>query len=98
MADNYKELSELINKLEKRVAQLEKSSKSRRTSGLDRDDLFDEAIKTVSQYDEASASLSQPRLMIGFARSARILDELEEAGIVGPGEGFKPRKVLLQQV
>lgn len=94
MTDNYKELKELINKLEKRVTQLEKFSKSRRTPGLDRDDLFDEAVKTVSQYDEVSASLIQRRLMIGYARAARILDELEEAGIVGSGEGAKPRIVL----
>lgn len=94
MVDNYKELKELINKLEKRVTHLEKSNKSRRTPGLDRDDLFDEAVKTVSQYNEVSASLLQRRLMVGYARAARILDELEEAGIVGSGEGAKPRKVL----
>jgi len=60
------------------------------------DDLFDEAVRTVCQYDRASASLLQRRLRIGYARAARLLDELEASGIVGPGEGAKPRDVLLR--
>lgn len=62
----------------------------------ERDDLFEEAVKTVCQYDRASASLLQRRLRVGYARAARILDELEEAGIVGVGEGSKPRDVLVR--
>ncbi|MBI2600654.1 DNA translocase FtsK [Candidatus Daviesbacteria bacterium] len=61
-----------------------------------RDDLFEEAVRTVCQYDRASASLLQRRLKVGYARAARILDELEEAGIVGTGEGSKPRDVLVK--
>ncbi len=61
-----------------------------------KDDLFGEAVKVVCQYDRASASLLQRRLSIGYARAARILDQLEEAGIVGPGEGAKPRDVLVR--
>ncbi len=60
------------------------------------DDLFEEAVRTVCQYDRASASLLQRRLSIGYARAARILDQLEQAGIVGPGEGSKPRDVLVR--
>ncbi|MDD2822683.1 MAG: DNA translocase FtsK [Candidatus Daviesbacteria bacterium] len=62
----------------------------------DRDELFDEAIKTVCQYDRASASLLQRRLRVGYARAARMIDELEAAGIVGAGEGSKPRDVLVR--
>lgn len=65
-------------------------------SGLDRDELFEEAVRTICQYDRASASLLQRRLKVGYARAARILDELETAGIVGPGEGSKPRDVLVR--
>ncbi|MBI4038492.1 DNA translocase FtsK [Candidatus Daviesbacteria bacterium] len=65
-------------------------------NGSDRDELFDEAVRTVCQYDRASASLLQRRLKVGYARAARILDELEEAGIVGMGEGSKPRDVLVR--
>ena len=53
-------------------------------------------MRTVCQYDRASASLLQRRLRIGYARAARLLDELEAAGIIGPGEGAKPRDVLLR--
>src|SRR3989338_10793055 len=61
-----------------------------------RDPLFEEAIRTVCQHDRASASLLQRRLSVGYSRAARILDQLEEIGIVGPGEGAKPRDVLVQ--
>ena len=62
----------------------------------ERDELFEEAVRTVCQYDRASASLLQRRLKIGYARAARILDELETAGVVGQGEGSKPRDVLIK--
>lgn len=65
-------------------------------NGADQDDLFEEAVRTVCQYDRASASLLQRRLRVGYARAARILDELESVGIVGPGEGAKPRDVLVR--
>jgi len=61
-----------------------------------KDALFEDAVKIVCQHDRASASLLQRRLSIGYARAARILDQLEEAGIVGPGEGAKPRDVLIR--
>ncbi len=64
--------------------------------GGDRDDLFDEAVRTVCQYDRASASLLQRRLKVGYARAARIIDELEEAGVIGPGDGSKPRDVIVR--
>ncbi len=62
-------------------------------TGDDRDDLFVEAVKLFSQYDKASSSLIQRRLSVGYARAARILDQLFEAGMVGPHEGSKPRDV-----
>lgn len=67
------------------------------TTGTDgHDQLFEEAMRLVCQYDKASASLLQRRLSIGYARAARILDQLETAGIIGPGEGSKPRDVLMK--
>lgn len=59
-----------------------------------KDALFEEAIRTVCQYDRASASLLQRRLSIGYSRAARILDQLEATGVVGHAEGSKPRDVL----
>jgi DNA segregation ATPase FtsK/SpoIIIE, S-DNA-T family len=62
--------------------------------GDGKDALFEEAIRIVCQYDRASASLLQRRLSIGYSRAARILDQLEAAGVVGPAEGSKPRDVM----
>lgn len=65
-------------------------------SSKGRDEFFEQAIRIVCQYDKASSSLLQRRLSIGFARAARIIDQLEEAGIIGAGEGSKPRDVLIK--
>ena len=62
----------------------------------DIDNLFQEAVKIVCQYDRASASLLQRRLSVGYARAARIIDQLEASGVVGPADGSKPREVLVQ--
>lgn len=69
-----------------------------RSGGTDgeKDDLFEEAVRTICQYDRASASLLQRRLRVGYARAARLIDELEVAGIIGPGDGSKPRDVLVK--
>jgi len=61
-----------------------------------RDSFFQEALKIVCQSDKASASLLQRRLSIGYTRAARILDQLEEAGIIGPADGSKPRDILVK--
>lgn len=57
------------------------------------DELYEEALETVRAAKKASASLLQRRLKIGYARAARLLDIMEDRGIVGPGEGAKPREV-----
>lgn len=62
----------------------------------DRDSMFNEALELIRGLETASASLFQRRLKVGYARAARILDELHDAGYVGPAEGSKPRKVVLQ--
>ena len=61
----------------------------------DLDELFKEAVEVVVQYNRASASLLQRRLSIGYSRAARIIDQLEMAGAVGPADGSKPREVLV---
>jgi S-DNA-T family DNA segregation ATPase FtsK/SpoIIIE len=68
------------------------------TDGMNKDDLFDESVKLISQYDKASSSLIQRRLSVGYARAARILDQLYEAGLVGPAEGSKPRDVNVTKI
>lgn len=67
-------------------------------SGEDRDGYFDEAVKLISQHDKASSSLIQRRLSVGYARAARILDQLEEAGLVSQQDGSKPRDVNMEKL
>lgn len=75
------------------------SDKSIFSSSIDddseRDDMFEEAKNLVIEEKKASTSYIQRRLKIGYSRAARILDELEEAGVVGPGNGAKPREILV---
>jgi len=59
------------------------------------DSYFDEAAEIIIRSRKASASLLQRKLSIGYARAARIIDELEHAGIIGPADGSKPRDVLV---
>ncbi len=64
---------------------------------MEEDPLYQEAKKMVIEAKKASASFLQRRLRIGYARAARLLDILEERGIVGPGEGAKPREIYFKQ-
>jgi S-DNA-T family DNA segregation ATPase FtsK/SpoIIIE len=61
------------------------------------DNLYEDAKKIVFEHKKASASLLQRRLKIGYARAARLLDILENKGVIGPGEGAKPREIYLDQ-
>lgn len=74
------------------------TEKSVSAGGEGVDDLFDEAMETVVSAGKASASLLQRRLSIGYARAARILDELEQKNIIGPAQGSKPRDVLVDNL
>lgn len=60
------------------------------------DELFEEAKNLVVEMQTASISLLQRRFRIGYNRAARLVDELEAHGVIGPSEGSKPRKVFLQ--
>ena len=61
-----------------------------------RDDLFDEAVRLICEHQQASTSFLQRRLKVGYSRAARLMDELEAAGIVGPIKGAKPRQILVE--
>lgn len=67
-------------------------------AGTPDDDLFEDAAECVIQAGKASASLLQRRLRIGYARAARLLDLLEEQGVVGPADGARPRDVLVDDL
>jgi S-DNA-T family DNA segregation ATPase FtsK/SpoIIIE len=57
--------------------------------------LIDQAIQVIAETRKASATLLQRKLWVGFARAARIMDILEERGIIWPAEGAKPRDIFL---
>ena len=65
-------------------------------AGNEDDELYHDAYKTVLQHQKASASLLQRRLKVGYARAARLLDLLEENGVVGPVNGAKPREIYIK--
>ncbi len=64
----------------------------------DDDELLEEAKNIIFEAGKASASLLQRRLKVGYARAARLLDLLEEQGIIGPADGAKPREILVREV
>lgn len=64
----------------------------------DSDEMYDEAVAVVAEAKKASASLLQRRLKVGYARAARLLDLMENKGVVGPGDGAKPREVYLDNL
>ncbi len=64
-------------------------------SGSDYDELLPQAVDVIFETKQASVSMLQRRLKLGYARAARIVDQMEEIGVVGPFEGSKPRQVLI---
>jgi S-DNA-T family DNA segregation ATPase FtsK/SpoIIIE len=65
---------------------------------IEEDSLYPEAEKVVREAKKASASLLQRKLRIGYARAARLIDIMEKKGLVGPGEGAKPREVYIDKI
>lgn len=63
----------------------------------DRDELFEEAARLVLKLQQCSTSTLQRRLKLGYARAARIVDQMEQAGIVGPNQGAKGREILVTE-
>lgn len=66
-----------------------------RGDGSGEDNLYNDAMETVMHAGKASASLLQRRLRVGYARAARLLDILEQQGVIGPADGAKPRDILI---
>ncbi len=91
LADEGEPAQEITEELEKT---LEENKDIDFMAGGD-DPLYEEAKKVVVEANKASASLLQRRLRVGYARAARLIDMLEEKGVVGPGEGAKPREILI---
>ena len=92
------EIEEKIKRIAaEEIAQGKKSGDSDSSSdeGLDIDSKMEEAIKCVIEAGQASTSLLQRRLKVGYARAGRMIDDMEQMGVVGPHQGSKPRDVLM---
>ena len=78
------------------ILEHQKKSVSGRGS-FEKDEFFDEAVQMVLETGQASVSMLQRRLRLGYTRAARIVDAMEEEGIIGPFRGSKPREILIQE-
>lgn len=86
--------AKVIEEIERNAASESKGDDSSDNEGGG-DPMIEEAIKCVVEAGQASTSLLQRRLRLGYARAGRLIDEMEQLGVVGPHEGSKPRQVLM---
>ncbi len=86
----------VIEEIERNAAgEMNKGADAQEASEAGGDPMIEEAVKCVVEAGQASTSLLQRRLRLGYARAGRLIDEMEQMGIVGPHEGSKPRQVLM---
>lgn len=86
---------EMIANMEKMTTKEKGAAAGGDDGGESKDEMLPKAIEVVVEAGQASTSLLQRRLKLGYARAARIMDEMETMGIIGPYEGSKPRQVLI---
>ncbi len=86
---------DVMVEIERQAAVEKKQKTGLPEDGPEGDPMLEDAIKVVVENGMASTSLLQRKLKLGYARAARIVDEMEQRGVVGPYEGSKPRKVLI---
>ncbi|MFA5116726.1 MAG: DNA translocase FtsK, partial [Candidatus Omnitrophota bacterium] len=63
----------------------------------EKDDMYEESVRVIMETGQASVSILQRRLRLGYTRAARIIDMMEQEGMVGPYEGSKPRRILIDR-
>ena len=86
---------DVIDQIEKQAEKNEGGNGDAFADDEDADDMLTAAIDIVVESGQASTSMLQRRLKLGYSRAARIIDQMEERGIVGEFEGSKPRKILI---
>ena len=91
-----KEIVEKITNLA--VNDKNQDSDSETTGGSDTDSLYADACRFVGEKEKASTSMIQRVFKVGFNRAARMLDKMEQDGVVGPEDGTKPRKILMTRI
>ncbi len=85
----------ILDEIERQAVKEKNTKASDSGSGEDVDELLDDAIECVIEASQASTSYLQRKLKVGYARAARLMDDMETKGIIGPFEGSKPRQVLM---
>jgi len=80
------------------VSEIIKVESKTKGKTFEKDEIYEEAVKLVLQTKQASVSMLQRRLGVGYTRAARLIDMMEDEGIVGPYQGSKPRDILLDNV
>jgi S-DNA-T family DNA segregation ATPase FtsK/SpoIIIE len=80
------------------LADLTETQSPQQVNEQSQDELYDEAVRIVQAAKQASTSLLQRRLKVGYSRAARLLDDMELRGVVGPADANKPRKILVPGV
>ncbi len=87
---------EILEHIERQAEQVDsKGGGASGDAGEDEDEMIEEAIDVIMDCHQASTSMLQRRLKLGYARAARIIDQIEDRGIIGPSEGSKPRQILI---
>jgi S-DNA-T family DNA segregation ATPase FtsK/SpoIIIE len=76
---------------------LKEQQKSILASNQQKDELYDQAVRIIMESNQASVSILQRRLRLGYTRAARIIDMMEQEGLIGVFEGSKPRKILVDR-
>jgi S-DNA-T family DNA segregation ATPase FtsK/SpoIIIE len=66
-------------------------------SSNEKDEIYDEAVRIIMESNQASVSILQRRLRLGYTRAARIIDMMEQEGLIGAFEGSKPRKIIVDR-
>ena len=96
-AEYSEEILEHIEQQAEQVGNNKGGSSGTNDPGDDEDELIEEAIEVIMDCRQASTSMLQRRLKLGYSRAARIIDQIEDRGIIGPSEGSKPRQILISR-
>ena len=96
-AEYSEEILEHIEQQAEQVGNNKSGSSGTNDPGDDEDELIEEAIEVIMDCRQASTSMLQRRLKLGYSRAARIIDQIEDRGIIGPSEGSKPRHILISR-
>jgi len=99
---NDKEIERVVNFIKGQCEpvydeEILKEQPKRGLETAEKDELYEEALRVIMESNQASVSILQRRMRLGYTRSARIIDMMEQEGLVGPFEGSKPRKILVDR-